>query len=83
MKAVEMLNQFEWWDRYQKMLTTGVLQKCKDPYKESGRPWCIYKHKESAHDEALKRQPKGWPKHYKTKKDAAKALRIMESYRDD
>lgn len=86
----------EWWDRYQELLpvkggptevegrrlTTGVLQKCKDPYEKSERPWCIYKHKESAHDETLKRQPKGWPKHYKTKKDAEKALRIMARYRD-
>lgn len=87
----------EWWDIYRQMLptrgapseiggsrlTTGVLQKCKDPYEKSGRPWCIYKHKESDWDEPLKRQPKGWPKHYKTKSDAERALRIMQSYRDD
>ncbi len=87
----------EWWERYQELipfreapaeiqgrrLTTGVLQKCKDPYEKSGRPWCIYKHKESDWDEPLKRQPKGWPKHYKRKGDAERALRIMARYRDD
>lgn len=66
----------EWWDRYRLLLptrgapseivgglrpTTGVLQKCKDPYEKSGRPWCIYKHRESDWDEPLTRQPKGWP----------------------
>lgn len=67
----------------QDSLTTGVLKKCKKPDKQADRPWCIYKHQERDHDKALKNQPKGWPKHYRTKKDAKKALKIMERYSKD
>lgn len=66
----------------QDSLTTGVLKKCKKADKQPDRPWCIYKHQESDEDKALKKQPKGWPKHYRTKKDGERALDIMERYRD-
>ena len=48
-----------------------ILKKCGQADKKPGRPWCIYSHTG---------KKKGWPKHYKTKADAQKALKMMHVF---
>jgi len=61
-------------------LVTGIVMKCKKKDYKKGRPWCIYKHDPKDPSKPLNPQPKGWPKHYKTKKDAEYGLKMMKTF---
>jgi hypothetical protein len=58
--------------------STAILKKCNESDKKPGRPWCIYDH--DSKGGIKKNQGKGWPKTYKNKKDAEKALGVMKMF---
>lgn len=57
---------------------TAILKKCNESDKKPGRNWCIYE--DTPNGNIKKNQSSGWPKTYKTKKDAEKALGIMKVF---
>ena len=58
----------------------GILRRCmKKDYKKD-RPWCIYEHDPKNPSKIAKLQKKGWPKHYSTKPDGEKALKMMHVF---
>jgi hypothetical protein len=63
------MDDVKWLGQY-----TSVVKKCKPKDKQPNKPWCIYKHD-------VKKQPKGFPKHYPTKEDAEEGLRLMQIYK--
>ncbi len=60
-------------------LIEGILKRCSKKDAKTGKPWCIYKHSDSG-DRIMNPQPKGWPKHYSTKQDGEKALKMMHVF---
>jgi len=60
------------------MKITAKVMKCKAEDSVAGEEWCIYKHAEGGG--TLKKQPKGWPKHFKTKKAAEKQMQMMHVF---
>ncbi len=58
-------------------LHTAVVCKCLEKDKVSGRPYCIYKKGVSKNN-----QPKGFPKHFKTDKEAEEYVAQMEMFKN-
>jgi hypothetical protein len=59
---------------------TAILKKCRKEDIKDGKMWCIYQHDPSNKSKMKDPQGKGWPKHYDTKEDASKALRMMKTF---
>jgi len=53
----------------------SVLRKCAEDDTKPGRAWCVYKEGHPAD-----KQPKGWPKTYETKEDAAHGIKMMKTF---
>ena len=51
----------------------SVVRECAKEDKQPGKPWCVYPHKGDL-------RKKGWPKHFKTKKDAENAIINMKIF---
>jgi len=56
---------------------TAFVCDCLEKDKVTGKPFCIYKENSPKSD-----QPKGFPKHFKTKGEAEKYLQQMEMFKD-
>jgi len=60
-------------------LVTAVVMKCKKEDQVSGKPWCIYTHPKTSNTPCSP-QPKGFPKHYETQKDAEHGVKMMKTF---
>lgn len=61
-------------------LTIAVVKKCRKEDIKNNKKWCIYKPEKEGSDKILDPQPKYWPKHYDTKKDAEYGLKMMKTF---
>jgi hypothetical protein len=61
-------------------LVEGVLKRCNKKDAKPGKLWCIYKHSSKNGSKIMNPQPKGWPKHYPTKPEGEKALKMMHVF---
>lgn len=62
-----------------KKLVTAIVKKCPKKYTKPGKPWCVLKHPKDS-ETLYDPQPKGWPKHYESKKDAEYGVKMMKTF---
>jgi len=59
-------------------LVTAVVMKCKKDDEKPGRSWCVYKPKSDGG--IMSPQPKGFPKTFKTQKEAEYGVKMMKTF---
>lgn len=62
------------------MLIEAKIMKCKKEDAVAGKPWCIYRHPKNS-DKVYSPQPKGWPRHFKTKDEAERGAKMINTFK--